>query len=208
MELPTLVRTRTSLHGVAEAVLAGPQFRASKDIRLRVTPGGFGTVTDPDLRVDGDTLVAGGTRVPLAGHTYATLAAAAGVEAGLLRPEVYADGPDIRLGDPIDVDPAAARLLASCFALGDEALRALDPAAERVLWPEHFDIGSTVDKINYGVSPGDGYLAEPYAYIGPWRIPRGAFWNAPFGAARPMSRLPDAGAVLAFFREGRSAVAR
>jgi hypothetical protein len=205
MELATLVRTRKSLHGVAEAVLAGPQFRASKDIRLRVTPGGFGTVADPDLRVDGDVLVAGDVRVPMGGRTYAALATAAGVEASVLRPEVYADGPDIRLGDTIELDTAAARLLARYFALGDEALRSLAPDAERVLWPEHFDIGITVDEINYGVSPGDGYLAEPYAYVGPWQVPPGAFWNASFGAARPMSELADADAVLAFFRQGRAA---
>lgn len=205
MNLETLVRTRKALHGIAEAVLAGPQYRRHTDIRLRATPGGFGTVTEPDLRVDGDTLVAGGLRVPIAGHTYASLAATAGVTASVLQHEVYAEGPEVRLDEVITLDPAAARDLARCFALGEAALRRLDPDTEPVLWPEHFDIGSTIDEINYGVSPGDGYLAEPYAYVGPWQIPTGPFWNAPFGAAKPIRDLPDADAVLAFFHTGRTA---
>lgn len=207
-DLETLAATRRALHGVAEAVLAGPQYRRHKDIRLRATAGGFGTVTEPDLRVDAGTLVAGSVRIPMAGHTYASLAAAAGVEATVLQHEVYSEGPDVRLDQTITLDPDAARHLAHCIAIGDEALRRLAPDAERVLWPEHFDIGSTADEINYGVSPGDTYLAEPYAYVGPWHLPTGPFWNAPFGAARPLRDLPDADAVLAFFHDGRLAAAR
>ena len=78
-------------------------------------------------------------------------------------------------------------------------MRRLASDVEPVLWPEHFDIGSTIGEIDYGVSPGDTWLAEPYAYIGPWQVPTGPFWNAPFGAAVPMRELPDADAVLAFF---------
>jgi hypothetical protein len=36
-----------------------------------------------------------------------------------------------------------------------------------VLWPEHFDIGITIDAVNYGASRGDDHIAEPYAYVGP-----------------------------------------
>jgi hypothetical protein len=104
----------------------------------------------------------------------------------------------------ITVDAAAARHLAHRFALGDTALRRLAPGVEPVLWPEHFDIGSTLDEINYGVSPGDAWLAEPYAYVGPWRLPTGPFWDTPFGAARPIRDMPDADAVLAFFQQGRA----
>jgi hypothetical protein len=208
MDLETLTSTRRALHGIAEAVLAGPQWRTSKDIRLRATPGGFGTVTLPDLRIDGDLLVAGELRVPIAGQTCAKLAAAAGVEASVLQHEVYAEGPDVDLEDTITVDAAAARHLARCFALGDAALRRLAPDVGPVLWPEHFDIGSTVDEVNYGVSPGDAWLAEPYAYVGPWQVPTGLFWNAPFGAATPMSQLPDPDAVLAFFHRGRAEAGR
>lgn len=199
----TLVSTRRALHGIAETVLAGPQYRRHHDIRLRVTPGGFGTVTEPDLRIDGDTLVTATDRIPLAGHTYASLAAAAGEVASILRNEVYAEGPELTLDDRIGVDPAAAARLADAFALGDAALRLLAPDAPPVLWPEHFDIGTSVGEVNYGVSPGDDFLDEPYAYVGPWQVPTGPFWNAPFGAARPLVQFPDADTLLAFFHQGQ-----
>jgi hypothetical protein len=73
-----------------------------------------------------------------------------------------------------------------------------------VLWPEHFDVSITVDEVNYGVSPGDGYLGEPYAYVGPYTPRSGAFWNAPFGAARPLATLGELEAVVEFFTEGRT----
>ena len=37
----TLTATMLALHGVAELLLAGPQYRASGTIRLRVEPGGL-----------------------------------------------------------------------------------------------------------------------------------------------------------------------
>jgi hypothetical protein len=70
-----------------------------------------------------------------------------------------------------------------------------------VLWPEHFDVAITLDEVNYGASPGDGYLGEPYAYVGPFEPREGEFWNAPFGAARPLRELD--GEITAFFRAGR-----
>jgi hypothetical protein len=72
MDQQTLGRTRRALHGVAELVLAGPQYTESREIRLRVTPGGFGTVTTPDLRVAGLELVSTTGRVPLAGRAALT----------------------------------------------------------------------------------------------------------------------------------------
>jgi hypothetical protein len=77
-----------------------------------------------------------------------------------------------------------------------------------VLWPEHFDLGLTLDEVNYGISPGDGFLGEPYAYAGPWKPRQGAFWNAPFGAARPVRLLPGATALHDFFMEARDRAAR
>ena len=44
---------RQALHGVAELVVAGPQYRQSGTIRMRVVPGGFGSIAEPDVRVDG-----------------------------------------------------------------------------------------------------------------------------------------------------------
>ena len=201
MDERSLAVTRRSLHGVAELVLAGPQYRQSGQIKLRVLPGGFGTVVAPDLRVDGDKLVTSAGSFPLAG-SYAELAAAVGVEARRLD-DVYSGGPKIDPDERIEIDPAAARALVDAFARGEAALRSLAPDEVPVLWPEHFDVGISVGEVNYGVSPGDAGIPEPYAYVGPWTPRTGEFWNTSFGAARPMAELAD---VLEFFRTGRRLV--
>ena len=193
-------RTRRSLHGIAELVLAGPQYAAVGSIRLRVTPGGFGTVGAPDVRVEGLELVTPTARLPLDG-TFAGLARAAGVEARSLR-DVYADGPAVAPDDVVEVDPEAAGVVLDAFASGDAALRAFAPDQQPVLWPEHFDVGIAVAEVNYGVSPGDSGIPEPYAYVGPWTPRTGDFWNTSFGAARPVATLGSDRALLAFFREG------
>lgn len=192
--------TRQALHGVAELVLAGPQYAESHDIRLRVTPGGFGTVAAPDLRVDGLELVTPSARLPLGG-TFAGLARAAGVEARSLR-DVYDDGPGVTEADEIHVEPGAVAVILEAFTRGDTAMRAFAPDQEPVLWPEHFDLGISLDEVNYGVSPGDSHLPEPYAYVAPWSPRAGAFWSAPFGAARPLTELGDVDSLVRFFREG------
>ncbi|MFF0267650.1 hypothetical protein [Kribbella sp. NPDC004536] len=201
MDERSLAVTRRSLHGVAELVLAGPQYRNGNGIRLRVVPGGFSTL-DGAVRVDGELLVTPTKSVGLTG-TYAELAAAAGLEPRALD-DVYSGGPGVSPDERLSVDPAAARLLEDAFARGDAALRALAPDQTPVLWPEHFDVGITLDEVNYGVSPGDDQLPEPYAYVGPWTPRTGDFWNVPFGAARPLAELPD---ILDFFATGRSLAA-
>jgi hypothetical protein len=71
-------------------------------------------------------------------------------------------------------------------------LRRLAPGEQPILWPEHFDVGILADGVSYGVAAGDGYLSEPYAYVNPGAHADNPFWNAPFGAARPMRELADA----------------
>lgn len=203
--------TREDLHVVAELLLAGPQHRASGTIRLRPLPGGFGTVAAPDLRVlDGELVVGAGTaderRTPLDGARLAELATLAGVEAA--GPAgVYTDVTAGDPGRPLRVDPAVAARMADWLAIGDRALRRLAPDVVPVLWPEHFDLGIGVGEVNYGVSPGDAGIGEPYAYVGPWTPRTGEFWNAPFGAARTAAELPDEDALLAFFEQGRQLAA-
>jgi hypothetical protein len=205
MDEHVLVETRRSLHAVAERLLAGPQHRAHGTIRLAVVPGGFGQVAGP-WRVEGADLVGDAVRVPLRGDVGA-VADAAGIEPG--GPEgLYGDHADLDPRAPLAVDPAAAALLADWFARGDAGLRLLAPDSAPVLWPEHFDLGLSLDEVNYGVSPGDVTHPAPYAYIGPWTPREGAFWNAPFGAVRAAGELPDAAAVAAFFHEGRTAADR
>ena len=207
MDEQTLVSTRRALHGTAELILAGPQYRLGGGIRLRVVPGGFGTVAAPDLRVDGDVLVVPGGSITLSGGTFAERAKEAGVEASRLD-DVYSGGLKVDPDSRIDLDPAAARLIADAFARGDAALRSFVADCTPVLWPEHFDVGITLDEINYGVSPGDDAIPEPYAYVGPWTPLTGDFWNASFGATRLMTELSEAEDVLAFFRTGQKRAAR
>ena len=201
-----LTATRVSLHAVAELLLAGPQHAASGKIALRARPGGFGTTLDPDVRVDGTDLRAGERSVPIQGRTALEL----GEEIGI-RPvglgEVYSDGSGIDVEHRLDVDEAAAARIARAYAVGDQALRSLGGAP--ILWPEHFDIGITLEaeRVNLGVSPGDAVLGAPYMYVGPWEPPAAdGFWNQPFGAARELA--DDVDDVLAFFDEGRVRLGR
>ncbi|GAA5018393.1 hypothetical protein [Kitasatospora paranensis] len=202
MDTDTVVRTRRALHAVAETVLAGPQYRASGTIRLRTYPGGFATTAEPFLQVVGNELMAPGRRLPLTGTTSGALAAAVGVDPGPPA-GLYGDGSGVGPDDPLDADPQAAQWIAHCLGLGDTALRRLPGDDEPVLWPEHFDIGRTLDAVNYGVSAGDGFQPEPYAYVGPHTPRTGPFWNAPFGAARTVQDLGGADGVTRFFEEGR-----
>jgi hypothetical protein len=211
----TLPTTRRSLHGVAELLLAGPEHRAIGRIRLQVAPGGFRTLALPGspsrIAVEGTELVvvaAGGVlRLPLEG-TARQLAATAGVDAGAPQ-GVYHDGSGVGLDDRLTVDAAAAATIGTALGRGDDALRRLAVAHGRtgddavpVLWPEHFDVGLSLDEVNYGVSPGDAGIAEPYAYVGPWQARAGDFWDQPFGSARTVRELGDADAVLAYFETG------
>lgn len=201
MDEQVLGATRGSLHAVAEQLLAGPQHRAQGTIRLRITPGGFGQVAGP-WRVEGTDLVGPDLRVPLTG-TIADVARAAGFEAGA--PTNYSDHAELAEDAPLAVDPGAAAELADWFARGDAGLRAFAPDEEPVLWPEHFDLGIAVDEVNYGISPGDGGHATPYAYVGPWTKREGPFWNVSFGSLCAADQLPDPEAVAAYFGAGREA---
>jgi hypothetical protein len=199
-----LAVTRRSLHGVAELVLAGPQYRATGKLRLGVVPGGFATILTPRLRVDG-CQVAGteGAAVAIGGRTPRDLGAELGVAAG--RPEgAYDDGSGVDPDETLALDAGLADVIAGALMLGHDALVAFAPGEVPVLWPEHFDVAIGVQDMNFGVSPGDGFIAEPYAYVGVASPPAAdAFWNAPFGAAVPLRELPDVPAVSGFFAEGR-----
>ena len=204
-------RTRESLHGVAELVLAGTQRRANRSIKLAVTDDGFATGALPRppwlLAVHGTHLVVGDNDLvlPLEG-TFADLAANAGV-ACAPPADAYPPASGRRASDRLQINPKAAAELFAALRAGDQACRAFaaahaptDPPTP-VLWPEHFDVGITVDAVNYGVSPGDDAIPHPYAYVGPHEVPTGAFWTEPFGAARAISELADADGVLAFLRK-------
>jgi hypothetical protein len=172
--LPPLVdtsATRNTLHRLAEDVLAAEQTAANGDYRLDVTPGGFATRWFGDaaggrrrIRIEGGELVreteTGAHRAPITG----------------------------------EFDAAAAAVLYAWWEVGAEVLAGIalsygPRASEVVLYPEHFDVASTLDldaagRLNIGFSPGDDFSAAPYVYAGPWVRREGSFWNAPFGVYR------------------------
>jgi hypothetical protein len=215
-----LAVTRAGWHRVAEHILAAALHRVTGKIGLVPSPGGFRTPsfgTDARfLAVDGTELVvsgAGGTkRTPLT--TIRAAAEFAGVTPGAPA-EVYPPATRLDLDEPLMIEPAVARLLADWYSLGAQALSRLaaeipgDKPTAPVLWPEHFDVGITAAAINYGASPGDDRIADPYLYVGPHDGPPPgdpAFWNAPFGAVRTFRRVGTVAEAAAFFRDGRARV--
>ena len=193
-----LVTTRRSLHGVAELLLAGPQHEESGTIRLTVAGAGFETVAPPRVHVAEGMVAHGGEAVAIDGRTARELGRLLGVEPSSLE-GLYSDGSGIGPDEVLLVDAAHARHVLAALSRGAAALRSFRPDVEPVLWPEHFDVGITVDEVNFGVSAGDGFLPVPYAYVGPHGAFSGPFWNAPFGAARPLDELPD---LAGWFAEG------
>jgi len=215
-----LAATRAGLHRVAEHILASALYRASGKIGLVSSPGGFRTPSFGTnarfLAVDGAELVvsgAGGTkRTSLT--TVRAAAEFAGITPGAIA-EVYEPATPLDLDAPLMIEPDAARLLAEWYGLGAQALSRIaaeipgDQPTAPVLWPEHFDLGITAAAINYGASPGDDHVADPYLYVGPHAGPPPgdpAFWNAPFGAARTFRQVGTVAEAAAFFRDGRARV--
>src|SRR5205823_5825512 len=105
----------------------------------------------------------------------------------------------------------AAGILAGWYRLGADALNrfaatiAGEEPSEPQLWPEHFDLGLTAASVNYGVSPGDEHIPDPYLYVAPHAgrpAGDGDFWNAPFGAAITISDVSSVDDGVAFFRAG------
>lgn len=201
--------TVRALHTLLELVLAGPQHARAGTIRLRVVVDGpagpaVTTVAEPAVRLDAEGITGPAATLEWAGLTTAEAAAAhVGVDVG--RADLYHDTSGLDAAHPLTVDAAELAGLLDWYARGVAALADLAPDVVAVLWPEHADLAITVDEVNYGLSPGDGFSAEPYAYVGPWTVPDDPFFDAPFGAVRTRSQAPDAAAVAAFFADGRTA---
>ena len=213
-----LAVTRAGWHRVAEHILASALYQATGKIGLVPSPGGFRTPpfgTDGRfLAVDGTELVAGRgggiKRTPLT--TIRAAAEFAGVTPGAPA-EVYQPATPLDLDEPLMIESDAACLLAQWYGLGAAALSRFaaeipgDKPTTPVLWPEHFDVGMTAAAINYGASPGDDHVIDPYVYVSPHDGPPPddpAFWNAPFGAVRTFRQIGTVAAAAAFFRDGRA----
>ncbi|MDT5207677.1 MAG: hypothetical protein QOF67_92 [Mycobacterium sp.] len=201
------VETRRQLRGVAESLIAGPQFRASGTIRLAVRPDGFTGVSIP-IAVHGTELVFPNGSVALDGPLSQI---AAGLDLG--PPDGVYDVLDPLPSDAVlSLDAAATGWIHRSHYAGGHAIKNVLPDQHPVLWPEHFDVAATEDEVNYGVSAGDDYHPTPYAYVGPWVQRSGSFWNAPFGASCPLNPADDVDELTVhisdFFERGRREVSK
>ena len=111
------------------------------------------------------------------------------------------------IGDPdqpLQLDAEHVDTIAAWYHVGavvmDTVMSRFPASAEPAtaqLWPEHFDIGTSVglaggSRVNLGCSPGDSFVAEPYVYVGPWDAARPgdpSYWNVSFGAALRSSEV-------------------
>jgi hypothetical protein len=168
-------------------------------------PGGFATVRSPQLSVQQGELTAGATSVDIDGRTVAELGAALDLEPFPLD-HVHRDSTTFGPDDRLTVDAGAYAVLEDAWRVGWEALTTFVPDEELVLWPERFDVAATAGAMTFGVSPGDHFIAEPYAYVLPGTQEGldDPFWNQPFGAASTLAELGGSAAdVVAYFERGR-----
>ena len=212
---PTFTATVDALHALAEHVVSAAYFHATTHIGLRPTPRGFGTPVFGDrerVRVDGATLVheRAGSERRAELTTLAEAAAFVGIPLGA--PDVYTPATALDPDTPLGVDHDAALALGDWYALGGALLHDLrvahddQPSTESQIWPEHFDLACEIGnadagtRANYGASPGDSGIPQPYLYVGPWEAgPRTGMLAAySFGAAltyEELRRAQEAGAA-------------
>ncbi len=229
---PAFTATRRALHRVAVYAVSPARRRANGKIGLRFTMAGFGTPffgADEQVRVEGDRMVRQAGPEARA-ESLTTLAGAAALALGGPPDLAWAAGFDVPpAGDPdapLDVDPAAAALLADWFGFAWSVLEELRaepasaPPGRTQLWPEHFDAAVDLGpegpaRATYGASPGDDAVDEPYLYVLPSeaRADDGPLWNATSftGAILPLGEFVDAAdqraAALGFLRARRAALA-
>lgn len=196
------------LHGVAEETLQTKRRAESGSGWLRpFTPGGVGA---PPWERGAESGEPGSIRI-------------------LGSELVIADGTNERR-TPLQVGAEVTAALSDLQALTTVALGELiagagadaEPDPIR-LWPEHFDVATTLGdeaagtRANFGGSPGDADHGLPYLYVGPWADPpdpADPFWNARGfrGAELRYDELlgaPDQlAAAVAFLRRGSELLER
>ena len=207
--------TVASIHVLAEHVLCVARHASVGRIGLVASANGVATPAFGDddrvVAIEGAELVdrsrAGERRAPI---TTARAAAqffrvSPGVPGGLWRPVTPLD-----LDAPLLVDLDASRALAAWFGFVDEALAALASGGADLepstLWPEGFDLATTGAAVNYGGSTGDGFLDQPYLYVGPhdhdFPVADPPYWNASFGAALRYDDIASYEDAVAFLVRG------
>jgi hypothetical protein len=214
-----LPATRDAWHRLAEHVLSAARHAATGRIGLVPAPGGFATPAfGPDstvLAVDLDEFLVtrNGQQRRTRIATVAQVADFAGITPGAPE-QLYRPATPLEPDALLQINRPAAQLLADWYQLGAQALAAFaatvpgDEPTSAQLWPEHFDLGITAARVNYGVSPGDEHFAVPYLYVGPHDGPPvgDEFWNAPFGAVLRHHEATSVDTAVDFFRTGRARV--
>jgi hypothetical protein len=217
----SFVSTRTAIHMLAEHVLCVARYEIDGHVGLCGDLSGVATppfgASATVVAVDGAEIVVrskkGERRAPIttARHAADFVGVAPGVPEGLWKPATT-----LSLDTPLVIDHRSAVTLGSWFSFVSVALKEL---AERTggtfdaptLWPEHFDLATSSDGVNYGGSPGDDYLARPYLYVGPHARPLPPagkkFWNAPFGASLPYEEIASLDHAVGFLMYGRELAA-
>ena len=215
---PQLESTRASLHTLAEHILCAARYATIGRIGLEVVPGGFATPPFGErgqvVAVEGGELVVR-DRGEVRRAPITTLRAAGevvGIEPGGPS-EVFPRATPLDLDAPLVIDGQAYAQLVAWYALADEALHRFsdeivaDRPSAITLWPEHFDVAIRAAEVNYGASPGDDHLPEPYAYVGPDAVPPAdAYWNQPFGGARTWREVRTVDDAAEYFRLGRASL--
>lgn len=207
----TFGATRDALHSLAEHVLAPYRYRGDGHIGLVATTGGIGTPHLADgarVRVEGTELVheRPGTTTRIGLTTLGDAARFVDVPLGLpsgLYEAATPCAPELSVA----VDGDGAHAFAAWVDLGAALLSELrehyggHDATLPTLWPEHFDLAIEMGsadagtRANYGASPGDAGIPQPYLYVGPWDEGRrtGPFAAHGFGAAITYEDLLAAG---------------
>jgi hypothetical protein len=198
------------LHALAEQVLSAKYFDATKHIGLRPTPRGIGTPVFGDherVRVDGTLLVheRAGTERRTEITTLREAAEFLGVPLGA--PGIYPPATVLGADVALDIDHDSVLALGDWYALVAALLVDMRteyaelPSTETQIWPEHFDIACEIGSVdagtraNFGGSPGDALIPEPYLYVGPHDEARktGVLHRYSFGGALTYSELRRAG---------------
>jgi hypothetical protein len=222
MPLPGAFRTtRDALHALACYVISPARKARTGRIGLRAVDGGFGT---PPFD-DGSRIVVHGNRLardPGTGIVITTPRAAGAFLGVELTPDpgVGTDLPPFEPDAALAVGVDASLFLGHWYGTGQSVIDRLpdrlgrDAArlSEAQLWPEHFDLAVDVElvggrHVNVGFSSGDGFVDEPYVYVGPhdMRGLEGDYWNAGFGAYLRYSTIDENHQVesaLAFIENG------
>src|SRR3954451_290339 len=113
----TYSETRRSLHACAELLLAGPRFRETGTLRLRVGPRGFGTWEEPYVGQSAGDLVTDHPRDGLVGLAFERAGVLAGLETSRLD-DVYGDGPKVDPSETIRLDRQSGRGVEEGLVLG------------------------------------------------------------------------------------------